>query len=95
VSKIKHNWDVMFFFRAAFWIAVVIVLVPRALDPMISRDQPIRADLLAGFQTSMLTNLARVKADLKAQTTRSMTGTNTPSSHATEDRKKQESDNGR
>jgi hypothetical protein len=74
---------------------VVIVLVPRVPDPMISSGQPIRADMLAGFQTSMLTILARVKGDLNAQRTRSRTGTNTPSSQATEGRKKRESDNGR
>jgi hypothetical protein len=62
----------MFIFRAAFWIAVVIVLVPRVIDPMISGDQPVGANMLAGFQTSMLASLARVKADLKAQRARSM-----------------------
>ena len=85
----------MVLFRAAFWIAAVIVLVPHEPDPMIPRDHPIGAEMLAGYRTSVLTNLARVKADLKAQRTRSMTGTNTPSSHAAEGRKKQESDNGR
>jgi hypothetical protein len=85
----------MVLFRAAFWIAVVIVLVPRVLDPMISKDHSREADMLAGFQASMLTSLARVKADLKAQKSRSITGTNTSSSRATEGRKKRESDNGR
>jgi hypothetical protein len=85
----------MVLFRAAFWIAVVIVLVPHVPDPMTSRDHPIEAEMFAGFRTSMLTSLARVKADLKSQRTLSITGTNTASSHATEGRKKWESDNGR
>lgn len=61
----------MFLFRALFWIAAVIVLVPHAPDPMISRDLPVTADILAGFQTSVLASLARVKAELKAQKARS------------------------
>ena len=61
----------MFLFRALFWIAAVIVLVPRVHDPLISRDLPVTADILAGFQTSVLTSLARVKAELKAQRARS------------------------
>ena len=60
-------------FRAVFWIGVIIVLIPRVLNPMIpmiSRDLPIQADMLAEFQTSVLTTLARVKADLKVQRAR-------------------------
>jgi len=53
-------------FRAAFWIAVVIVLAPRVLDPMTSRDRAGEQDLLAAFRTAMLADLARVKADLKS-----------------------------
>ena len=64
----------MVLFRAAFWIAVVIVLIPGVLDPITAANEPVRADRLVGFQTSMLTSLARVKADLKAQRVRSMSG---------------------
>jgi len=90
----RTQWELMFIFRAAFWIAVVIVLLPHALDPVMSKDPPIRADLLAGFQTSMLTSLARVKADLKAQRARGTTRTRIPSSHAAEGRKNREKDTG-
>ena len=66
-------WEVMMFlFRAAFWIAVVIVLVPGVLDP--SASEPGRTDRLVGFHTLVLTSLARVKGDLKAQRVRSMSG---------------------
>ena len=64
----------MALFRAAFWIAVVIVLVPPPPDPMMSKDHSSGAALLAAVQTSVLTSLARVKADLKAQKSRSMPG---------------------
>jgi hypothetical protein len=63
----------MVLFRAAFWIAVVIVLVPPA-ESMMSKDRSSGAAMLAGFQTSVLTSLTRVKADLKAQRSRSMPG---------------------
>jgi hypothetical protein len=59
-------------FRAAFWIAVVIVFSPGALDPMMSNDRSGGAPVLAGLQTSVLASLARVKADLKSQRSRSM-----------------------
>lgn len=57
----------MMIIRAAFWISVVIVLVPRAPDPVMSIDRPAGAEMLAGFQTLVLASLARVKAELKAQ----------------------------
>jgi hypothetical protein len=55
----------MALFRAAFWIAVVIVLVPPTPDPMMSKDHFSGAAVLAAVQTSVLASLARVKADLK------------------------------
>jgi hypothetical protein len=56
----------MALFRAVFWIAVVIVLGPRVLDPTMSGDRSGGPGLVAGFQTAMLANLTRVKADLKS-----------------------------
>ncbi len=53
-------------FRAVFWIAVVIVLAPRVLDPVTLADRSGEPDLLAGVRTVVLANLARVKADLKS-----------------------------
>ena len=64
----------MVLFRAAFWIAVVIVLVPPVPDSMMSKDHSSGAAILAAVQTSVLTSLSRVKADLKAQRSRSMPG---------------------
>lgn len=64
----------MILFRAAFWIAVVIVLVPRTPDPMMPKDYSGGVALLAAVQTSVLASLTRVKADLKAQRSRSVPG---------------------
>lgn len=55
----------MVLFRAAFWIAVVVVLVPPVPDPMMSKNHSSGPALLAAVQTSVLASLARVKADLK------------------------------
>ena len=63
------NWHapggVMVLFRGAFWIAMVVVLVPPVPDPVMSKNHSSGAALLAAVQTSVLTKLARVKADLK------------------------------
>jgi len=64
----------MALFRAAFWIAVVIVLAPRVLDPVTSADRFGEPDLLAGVRTVVLANLARVKADLKSSRSRLAAG---------------------
>ena len=61
-------------FRAAFWIAVVVVLVPPVPDPM-SKNHSSGPALLAAVQTSVLASLARVKADLK--TSRSLPAADT------------------
>ncbi len=64
----------MVLFRAVFWIAVVMMLVPPVPDSMMSKDHSGGAAMLAAVQTSVLTSLTRVKADLKAQRSRSMSG---------------------
>ena len=65
----------MVVFRAAFWIAVVIVLVPPVPDSVMSKDPSSGSGMLAAVQTSVLTSLTRVKADLKAQKLRNIPGT--------------------
>jgi len=58
--------EAMFVLRAAFWITIVAVLMPRA-PGLASEGNTAGPGMLAAVQTSALENLTRVRADLKAR----------------------------
>ncbi len=56
----------MFVLRAAFWITVVAVLMPR--EPSLGSESGTNGvAMLAAVQTSAMANLSRVRADLEAR----------------------------
>jgi len=62
----RERGEAMFVLRAAFWITVVAVLMPR--EPSLgSESGTTGAAMLAAVQTSALASLSRVRANLEAR----------------------------
>jgi len=62
----RERGEAMFVLRAAFWIAVVAVLMPR--EPSLGSESGTNGvAMLAAVQTSAMANLSRVRADLEAR----------------------------